>query len=232
MKKNILLVEDEKSIRDMIKFSLFNSDINLIETENVIQAQNAIAHKKPDLILLDWMLPGKDGVEFAKDLRANKKNANIPIIMLTAKSEEQDKIHGFSVGIDDYVVKPFSPRELIARIHAVLRRSGHIDKTILKAGDLEINSESHKVSYAGKKFAIGPLEYKLLYFFMSHTERVFSRDQLLDQVWGADVFIDERTVDVHIRRLRKTLSEFKSDGLIQTVRGSGYIFSTGNDSCE
>jgi len=232
MKKDILIVEDEKAIRDMIKFSFFNSDFNLIETENVKQAQNVIAHKKPDLILLDWMLPGKDGVEYAKELRADKKSADIPIIMLTAKSEEQDKIHGFSAGMDDYVVKPFSPRELIARIHAVLRRSGYKNKKIIKVADLEINAESHRVTYAGKKVIVGPLEYKLLYFFMSHTERVFSRDQLLDHVWGSDVFIDERTVDVHIRRLRKILSEFQIDDFIQTVRGSGYRFSSGNDSSE
>lgn len=226
MEKQILIVEDEKAIRDMIKFSFFNSNFKLIETEDVTQARNSIAHKKPDLILLDWMLPGKNGVDFAIELRAEKESADIPIIMLTAKSEERDKIHGLSAGMDDYVVKPFSPKELIARINAVLRRAGHKNETILKVADLELNAESHRVSCAGKKVTIGPLEYKLLYFFMSHTERVFSRAQLLDRVWGGDIFIEERTVDVHIRRLRKTLSQFKSDYLIQTVRGCGYRFST------
>jgi two-component system, OmpR family, phosphate regulon response regulator PhoB len=223
---NILIVEDEKAIRDMIKFSFFNTNIKLIETENVKQARDKIFHEKPDLILLDWMLPGKSGLDFAKELRDDKDNAEIPIIMLTAKSEEKDIINGLTAGVDDYVVKPFSPKELIARIHTILRRYGKKTDPILKVADLEINTESHRVNYAGKKISIGPLEYKLLYFFMSHTERVFSRTQLLDQVWGGDVYIEERTVDVHIRRLRKILSKYEVEHLIQTVRGSGYRFST------
>ncbi len=225
IKKNILIVEDEKAIRDMIKFSFFNSNFDLLEAEDVVQARNVMAHKKPDLILLDWMLPGKNGISFAKELRADKETKEIPIIMLTAKSDEQDRINGLNSGVDDYVVKPFSPRELVARIYAVLRRAGHKDESIIKAADLEINLESHRVTCKGKKVTIGPLEYKLLYFFMSHTDRVFSRSQLLDNVWGGDIFIEERTVDVHIRRLRKILSEFDSDDLVQTVRGSGYRFS-------
>jgi two-component system, OmpR family, phosphate regulon response regulator PhoB len=231
MDKNILIVEDEKAIRDMIKFSFFNSGFHLIETESVKQAQTVLAHEKPDLILLDWMLPGKNGVDFAKELRStDSKSADIPIIMLTAKSEEHDKILGFGAGIDDYVVKPFSPKELIARINAVLRRVGKKSGSKLEAAGIEINEDSHRVSYDGNELSLGPLEYKLLYFFMSNVDRVFSRSQLLDKVWGSDVFIDERTVDVHIRRLRKILSPFKMEKLIQTVRGSGYRFSINKDS--
>lgn len=226
MEINILIVEDEKAIRDMIKFSFFNSQFILTEAEDVNQARDLIANKRPDLILLDWMLPGKSGLDFAKELRADKKTADIPIIMLTARYEERDKINGLTAGVDDYVVKPFSPKELIARIHAVLRRSGHTNEPLIQVADLEINTESHRVSCAGRKVSLGPLEYKLLYFFMTHTERVFSRSQLLDQVWGGNTYIEERTVDVHIRRLRKILAEFESDKLIQTIRGSGYRFST------
>ncbi len=226
MEINILIVEDEKAIRDMIKFSFFNSQFILTEAEDVNQARDLIANKRPDLILLDWMLPGKSGLDFAKELRADKKTADIPIIMLTARYEERDKINGLTAGVDDYVVKPFSPKELIARIHAVLRRSGHRNEPLIQVADLEINTESHRVSCAGRKVSLGPLEYKLLYFFMTHTERVFSRSQLLDQVWGGNTYIEERTVDVHIRRLRKILAEFESDKLIQTIRGSGYRFST------
>jgi two-component system phosphate regulon response regulator PhoB len=163
MDKDILIVEDEKAIREMIKFSFFNSGFNLIETESVKQAQTVLAHQKPDLILLDWMLPGKNGVDFAKELRANDSlSADVPIIMLTAKSEEQDKILGFGAGIDDYVVKPFSPKELIARINAVLRRTGKKNTIKLEAADLELNADSHRVTYAGKELSLGPLEYKLL----------------------------------------------------------------------
>ncbi|MFK5893826.1 MAG: phosphate regulon transcriptional regulator PhoB [Pseudomonadota bacterium] len=224
--QHILLVEDEKAIRDMIKFSFFNSHFKLEEAEHVKQARELIATKKPDLILMDWMLPGKNGVDFSQELRANKKTADIPIIMLTAKSEEKDKLRGFSAGMDDYMVKPFSPKELIARIHAVLRRYGKTEKPIIKVADIEINSDTHRVKCSGKKISLGPLEYKLLYFFMTHPERVYSRSQLLDQVWGGDTYSEERTVDVHIRRLRKNLLKYHQDNLIQTVRGSGYRFST------
>jgi two-component system, OmpR family, phosphate regulon response regulator PhoB len=223
--KHILLVEDEKAIRDMIKFSFFNSQFKLEEAEHVKQARDLIAVKKPDLILLDWMLPGKNGVDFSQELRANKETADIPIIMLTAKSEEKDKLRGFSAGMDDYMVKPFSPKELIARIHAVLRRSGNNEEPIIKIADMEINTETHRVSCLGQKINLGPLEYKLLHFFMTHPERVYSRSQLLDQVWGGDTYSEERTVDVHIRRLRKNLLKCQKDNLIQTVRGSGYRLS-------
>ncbi|MFK5986083.1 MAG: phosphate regulon transcriptional regulator PhoB [Pseudomonadota bacterium] len=223
--KNILIVEDEQAIREMIKFSFFNSEFTLQEAEDVKQARILIANQQPDLILLDWMLPGKNGVDFATELRANNQTTDIPIIMLTAKSEEKDKIHGFAAGMDDYVVKPFSPKELMARINALLRRTSGKKNDLIKVADLELNAQTHRVSCLGNNVNLGPLEYKLLHFFMTHTERVYSRAQLLDQVWGGDAYVEERTVDVHIRRLRKVLIKVNQEKLIQTVRGSGYRFS-------
>lgn len=226
-KKNILIVEDEQAIRDMVKFSFFNTKFVLSEAEDVKQARIKISSKTPDLILLDWMLPDTDGVDFARELREEKHTCKIPIIMLTAKSEENDKIRGLNAGVDDYVVKPFSTKELIARIKAVIRRSTNMEEEekVIKIGALKLNRESHRVSCSGKKVALGPLEYKLLSHFMTHPDKVYSRSRLLDKVWGGDIYIEERTVDVHIRRLRKILKEFDQDFLIQTIRGSGYRFS-------
>lgn len=224
-KKNILIVEDEQAIRDMVKFSFFNTKFVLSEAEDVRQARINISSKTPDLILLDWMLPGTDGVDFARELRAEKNTRKIPIIMLTAKSEENDKIWGLNAGVDDYVVKPFSTKELIARIKAVIRRSTNMEEKIVKIGALKLNRESQRVSCSGEKVALGPLEYKLLSHFMNHPDKVYSRSRLLDKVWGSDIYIEERTVDVHIRRLRKILKKFDQDFLIQTIRGSGYRFS-------
>jgi len=224
-KKNILIVEDEESIRNMVKFSFFNSKFVLKEAEGIKQARKKLAAKKPDLILLDWMLPDGNGINFAKELRATKKTSKIPIIMLTAKSEENDKIQGLDAGADDYIVKPFSTKELIARIKAILRHSDKAKDEVIKVGDLILNVESHRVFYSGKKIKLGPLEYKLLVHFMTHANRIYSRSQLLNKVWDDGQNHGERTVDVHITRLRKALESFNQDSLIQTIRGSGYKFS-------
>jgi len=201
---NILIIEDEKAIRDMVRFAFFNSHFKLLEAENVEQANQQIGKHKVDLILLDWMLPGKNGIEFVKEIRNTPDTCDLPVIMLTAKSEEQDKIRGLTAGVDDYIVKPFSPKELLARIKAILRRTGKKLESIVSLGDIVINNDNHRVTCNGEEILLGPLEYKLLHFFMSHQDRVFSRSELLDYVWGKGIYIDERTVDVYIRRLRKT----------------------------
>ncbi len=224
--KKILLVEDEIAIREMMKFAFFKSDYLLLEAEDAEQAQVMIMNEQPDLILLDWMLPGISGLELAQRLKKHDSSKEIPIIMLTARGEENDRIRGLDAGADDYVTKPFSPRELMARIKAVLRRVAPEQDGILDLGGIRMDTEKHRLFVTGKPFELGPTEYKLLYFFMTHSERVYSRSQLLDRVWGGDVYIEERTVDVHIRRLRKVLTEFNVEHLIQTVRGAGYRFST------
>ena len=189
-------------------------------------AQEAIATKVPDLILLDWMLPGVSGIDYARRLRRDDLTRNVPVIMLTARGEENDKVSGLDAGVDDYVVKPFSARELVARIKAVLRRShGDGEDGNVELGGLRIDGPAHRVFADDKPVAIGPTEYRLLYFFMTHADRVYSRGQLLDHVWGGNVYVEERTVDVHIRRLRKTLEPFGKENLVQTVRGAGYRFS-------
>jgi len=223
--KIILLVEDELAIREMMKFAFINSQYQLIEAEDAEQALLLIIKNKPDLILLDWMLPGINGIEFARRLKQDSSNHEIPIIMLTARGEEVDRIRGFDVGIDDYVTKPFSPKELLARIKAVLRRISPEKEGQIELGGICFDNTCHRVSVDNKLIDIGPTEYKLLYFFITHAERVYSRSQLLDHVWGGEVYIEDRTVDVHIRRLRKILSTYDKDKLIQTVRGSGYRFS-------
>ena len=224
--KKILLVEDELAIREMIKFAFYKSDFILLEAEDAEMAQVMIMREHPDLILLDWMLPGISGLELAHRLKKDDASKEIPIIMLTARGEENDRIRGLDAGADDYVTKPFSPRELMARIKAVLRRTTPEQDGILELGGICMDSVKHRLSVSGKQFDLGPTEYKLLHFFMTHPERVYNRNQLLDRVWGGDVYIEERTVDVHIRRLRKALTEFKVEHLIQTVRGAGYRFST------
>ena len=220
---NILIVEDEQPIREMLCFALGNAGFEISEANDAFEAQNHLAQNKPSLILLDWMLPGISGLDFARRLKRQDATREVPIIMLTAKGDESHKVQGLESGADDYITKPFSTRELIARIKAVLRRSGNDE--LLQVGDLQLNTASHRVTAGEKIVEIGPTEYRLLHFFMSHQDRVYSRGQLLDQVWGSNVYVEERTVDVHIRRLRRVLEPFQYDRLVQTVRGAGYRFS-------
>jgi len=223
---NILVVEDEAAIREMLNFSLGKAGFNVHEAADARQAQDLMSKTVPDLVLLDWMLPGISGVDLANKLRQVKRTHRVPIIMLTARGEEENKIKGLEAGADDYVTKPFSTRELIARINAVLRRSiGDTDGDVLEAGILKLDTIGHRVTVNNQPLELGPTEFRLLHFFMTHAERVFSRSQLLDQVWGDHVYIEERTVDVHIRRLRRALEEHDCDKFIQTVRGAGYRFS-------
>ena len=224
--KTVLIVDDEAPIREMIAVALEMADYDYLEAADAREAHALIVDKQPDLILLDWMLPGTTGVELARRLKKDETTADIPIIMLTAKVEEDNKIQGLEVGADDYITKPFSPRELVARLKAVLRRTTPpgVDSPIEVEG-LTLDPIGHRVFTQETELAIGPTEYRLLQFFMTHQERVYTRSQLLDQVWGGNVYVEERTVDVHIRRLRKALGE-PHDHLIQTVRGAGYRFST------
>lgn len=224
MQPNILIVEDEAPIREMLHLALNKADFVVIEAADVHQAKILIFNHLPDLILLDWMLPEVSGIEFASQLKKDPKTQEIPIIMLTARGEEGDKIRGLEVGADDYVTKPFSPRELIARIKAVLRRVSTSNEQLL-VKDLQLYPAEHRVMIGEKEVQMGPTEFRLLHFFMQHPERVYSRNQVLDQVWGGNVYIEERTVDVHIRRLRKALASYGYDHLVQTVRGVGYRFS-------
>lgn len=221
----ILLVEDEAPIREMLRLPLERAGYTVAEAEDAEQGQQQVYEQTPQLILLDWMLPGMSGLDFIRRLRKEPLAREIPIIMLTAKTEEADKIRGLDVGADDYITKPFSPRELLARIKAVLRRSAQGGDEPLSANGLTLYPAEHRVTVNGEEIHIGPTEFRLLHFFMSHPERVYSRNQVLDQVWGGAVYIEERTVDVHIRRLRKALAEFAHDQLVQTVRGVGYRFS-------
>lgn len=222
----ILIVDDEEAIREMISVALELSGFQWMEAENSQEAHSRIVDERPDLILLDWMLPGVNGIELARRLKRDENTAEIPIIMLTAKSEEDNKIQGLDAGADDYITKPFSTRELISRINAVLRRTkGERDKAILVEG-LALDPISHRITANDSPVEMGPTEYRLLEFFMTHQDRAYSRAQLLDQVWGGNVYVEDRTVDVHIRRLRKALAPFKYDHLVQTVRGTGYRFST------
>lgn len=222
----ILVVEDEAAIREMLNFSLGRAGFDVHEAADARQAQDMLNEQVPDLVLLDWMLPGTSGVDLAQKIRHNSRTRELPIILLTARGEEESKIKGLEAGADDYVTKPFSTQELIARIRAVLRRvvtTG--SEEVIKIGDLSLDTVSHRVTVNEKPLELGPTEFRLLHFFMSHAERVFSRSQLLDQVWGNNVYIEERTVDVHIRRLRRALETFGCDKYIQTVRGAGYRFS-------
>ncbi len=225
--KRILIVEDEKAIRDMIAFGLRRAGYEVSEAEDCRSARAQIVDARPDLLLVDWMLPDMSGLELTRTLRRSKDTAEIPVIMLTAKAEEQDKIGGLDCGADDYITKPFSPRELLARIQAVLRRAAPAGGSdVVEVEGLKLDDSSHRVSTGEREIALGPTEYRLLHFFMTHPERVFSRGQLLDRVWGGNTYVEERTVDVHIRRLRKALEPFSLERLVQTVRGSGYRFST------
>lgn len=227
MQKRILIVEDEAPIRAMVTMALGKADMQVDQAGDAQEAQIALTEHLPDLILLDWMLPGTSGLELARRWRREELTREIPIIMLTARGEEMDRVHGLEAGVDDYVIKPFSTRELIARIQAVLRRSQPDQGTgVLEHGGLRIDGMAHRVYADGEPVTIGPTEYRLLQFFMAHPERVYSRAQLLDRVWGSSVYVEERSVDVHIRRLRKTLEPWQLDGMVQTVRGAGYRFST------
>lgn len=223
----ILVVEDEAAIREMLHLALTKVGFAIREAADVRQANYLIFERLPELILLDWMLPGTSGIDFARQLKKDPQTAQIPIIILTARGEEADKVRGLEVGADDYVTKPFSPRELVARIKAVLRRTvvtTHNEQLIVN--ELTLDPTEHRVKIGHHEIQIGPTEFRLLHFFMRHPERVYSRNQVLDQVWGGNVYIEERTVDVHIRRLRKALASHGYDHLVQTVRGVGYRFST------
>ncbi|MDJ0749212.1 MAG: phosphate regulon transcriptional regulator PhoB [Woeseiaceae bacterium] len=224
--KKILVVDDEQAIREMIAFHLSRAGYDVIEACDCREAREAIADHRPDLALVDWMLPDISGLELTRMLKREKDYEDLAIIMLTARAEERDKIIGLEGGADDYITKPFSPRELVARIQAVLRRAKAANDEVINAGVLELDAAGHRVLSNGKEVKLGPTEYRLLNFLMTHPERVYSRTQLLDRVWGANVYVEERTVDVHVRRLRKALAEASADGYIQTVRGAGYRFST------
>ena len=226
MTATILVVEDEPAIQELIAYNLQQAGHLALRADNAEQALALVREALPDVVLLDWMLPGASGIEVARRLRAEERTRGIPIIMLTARSEERDKVLGLETGADDYVTKPFSPRELLARIKAVLRRRApQMTDDAVEIGGLILDPGTHRVGAPGGQVELGPTEFRLLHFLMTHPERVHSRAQLLDQVWGDHVFVEERTVDVHIRRLRKALESTGLDSLVQTVRGSGYRLS-------
>ncbi|MDP2904007.1 MAG: phosphate regulon transcriptional regulator PhoB [Methylovulum sp.] len=223
---NILVVEDEDAIRGMLMMVLEQAGFKSIAAADAEEAQKILDDISPDLILLDWMLPGISGVEWARRLKKEPVYRDLPIIVLTARGEEEDKVRGLEIGADDYVTKPFSPKELVARIRAVLRRSGKIQGMAqIVLGDLSLDTEQHRLSIGDKQLEVSPTEFRLMQFFMTHPDKVYSRTQLLDQVWGRSVYIEERTIDVHIRRLRRILGEHGREDLVQTVRGFGYRFS-------
>jgi two-component system phosphate regulon response regulator PhoB len=227
----VLIVDDEAPIRDMLRMALELADFTCIEADSAQRAHAAIVDHAPNLILLDWMLPGSTGIELLRRLKRDDATKDTPVIMLTAKVEEDNKIQGLEVGADDYVTKPFAPKELIARIKAVLRRSGALlADSVVEVDGLKLDVASHRVFICEQPLEMGPTEFRLLTFFMTHQDRVYTRGQLLDHVWGGNVYVEERTVDVHIRRLRKSLQSVMPKGrdygqLIQTVRGTGYRFS-------
>lgn len=225
MNARILLVEDESAIREMVAFNLADAGFQITEAGDVEQARLHLAEALPDLILLDWMLPEVSGADFLRSLRRHESWREIPVIMLTARGEERDIVKAFEAGADDYVVKPFSARELLARVRAVLRRAApQASGEVLSAGELRLDPASHAISVAGEKLHTGPTEFRLLQFFLAHPNRVYSRTQLIDRVWGTQAYIEERTVDVHVKRLRQTLAGSGYDAWIQTVRGVGYRF--------
>jgi two-component system, OmpR family, phosphate regulon response regulator PhoB len=226
MPANILIVEDEPAIQELLSLSLTQAGYTTIAALSVEQAMLLLRETMPDLIILDWMLPGMSGIEFARRLKSDEFSKSIPIIMLTARGEEIDKVRGLEIGADDYITKPFSPRELNARIKAVLRRlAPQMTDDPIETGGLRLDPATHRVSGNGNPLDLGPTEFRLLHYLMSNPERVHSRSQVLDRVWGDRVFVEDRTVDVHIRRLRQALSATGHEELIQTVRGVGYRFS-------
>jgi len=226
MKNRVLIVDDEQAIREMVCLALTQGGFDCVEAADANEAQSRIVQDPPDVILLDWMLPHLSGVDYAKRLRQEKLTRDIPVIMLTARTEEEDKVRGLDSGADDYITKPFSTRELIARIKALLRRAApQTAEQSVEIDGLQLDPVTHRVAAAGQDLELGPTEFRLLHFFMTHPERVHSRERLLNSVWGENVYVEERTVDVHIRRLRKALTTTGHDRLVQTVRGAGYRFS-------
>ncbi len=226
MAATILVVEDEPAIQELVSYNLQLAGHRAVRADNAEQALELVRGEVPDLVVLDWMLPGMSGIEFARRLRADKRTQTVPLIMLTARADESDKLAGPETGADDYLTKPFSPRELNARVKAVLRRRApQATDDAIEVDGLQLDPASHRVTGNGQPLSLGPTEFRLLHFLMTHAERVYSRTQLLDQVWGDHVFVEERTVDVHIRRLRKALEASGHHRLIQTVRSAGYRFS-------
>jgi len=227
MARRILVVEDEAPIREMVCFVLEQNGYQAVEAEDFDSAVAQLVEPYPELILLDWMLPGGSGIQFIKHLKREALTREIPVMMLTARGEEEDRVRGLEVGADDYITKPFSPKELVARIKAVMRRiSPMAVEEVIDMQGLTLDPSSHRVMANEQALDMGPTEFKLLHFFMTHSERVYSREQLLNNVWGTNVYVEDRTVDVHIRRLRKALETSGHDRMIQTVRGTGYRFST------
>ena len=222
---SILVVEDEPAIQELIAVNLEHAGHRVLRVASAEEAQQSIRDALPDLVVLDWMLPGDSGITLARRLRSDRRTRDIPIIMLTARAQEQDRVAGLEAGADDYVSKPFSPRELIARVKAVMRRRApHLTDETIEVAALSVNPATHRVTANGQPIELGPTEFRMLHFFVTHPERVWSRAQLLDEIWGDHVFVEERTVDVHIRRLRKALEPTGHDGLIETVRSAGYRF--------
>lgn len=228
MKKDrILIVNDEAAIREMIAIALEMAGFECLEAEDALSAHHIIVDERPALVLLDWMLPAMSGIELARRLKREENTREIPIIMLTARGDEDNKIQGLDAGADDYMTKPFSTRELISRIKAVLRRTSSLhDENMIEIEGLKLDPVSHRILANGESVEMGPTEFRLLAFFMTHTERAYTRSQVLDHVWGGNVYVEDRTIDVHIRRLRKALEPFGFDRFVQTVRGTGYRFST------
>lgn len=226
----ILVVEDESAVRELLTATLLGAGYQVTALPDAQQAREHLLGEQPGLLLLDWMLPGMSGLELTKWMKRDERLAEVPVIMLTARDDEHNKVQGLDAGVDDYVTKPFSTRELLARIKAVLRRTGADGAKVIRVrAGLEIDLTQHRVLAHEQPVSVGPTEFKLLHFFMTHADRVYSRTQLLDMVWGRNVFIEERTVDVHIRRLRKALEPTGFDQLVQTVRGVGYRFSEQTD---
>ncbi|MCF6262745.1 MAG: phosphate regulon transcriptional regulator PhoB [Xanthomonadales bacterium] len=231
MPVKVLIVDDEASIRDMLVFSLSRAKMETLTAQDAQAALAVISDNRPDIVLLDWMMPGTNGIELARRLRADAATRDLPIIMLTARSTENDRVNGLETGCDDYILKPFSPRELIARIKSLLRRTALTPgEKPLQAGKLQLDVQARRILTEDKEIQLAPTEYRLLEFFIRHPNRAYSRSQLLDQVWGGNVYVEERTVDVHIRRVRKILQELGLDNYIQTVRGFGYRFSSDMDT--
>ena len=225
MANKLLIIEDEPDLRELLSFTLSREGYDVMEAETAETALQMLDSTLPDLAIVDWMLPGMDGIELVKRLRRDDVTEDLPIIMLTARGEEPDKLKSFDVGIDDYITKPFSPRELLARIKALLKRSGTPENNVLESNGIQLDLNSHRVTINGQEIHTGPTEYRLLELLVRNPDRVFNRNQLLDRVWGRGVYVEERTVDVHILRLRKLLKPFGLDRAVQTVRSVGYRYS-------
>ena len=226
-RKTVLIVDDEAAIREMVSLALETAKFNVLEASDSQEGRAIIIDSQPDVVLLDWMMPGTTGLELLRRLRRDPLTEKIPVILLTAKTSEDSKITGLDSGADDFISKPFSPKELVSRIRAVIRRSTVTEPSEpIKVGEMLFDPESHRVSICDEPVEIGPTEYRMLQFFLTHQERVYTRDQILDHVWGPNIYLDERTVDVHIRRLRKAISVAGHEKYVQTVRGAGYRFST------